>query len=390
MIKRAWKAFWRPSMKWGLGVLLIGGIFVGVLGWNGLHYAMEKTSGLEFCVSCHSMRDNVYPEYVQSIHFKNPAGVQAECADCHERKTGLAAYVDKFNAWRDIWGEIRGTIDTPEKFEQNRLRLAKQVWKHMEETDSATCRSCHDFAHMDFDKQKPEAAKQMQTAMQNGDTCISCHKGIAHKLPDMAAGYKALFNDLVAASSDFSPKTGDVVYPLETTEFFLEEPKDGKGKAAGKVLSATPLKVVDKDGDWLKVEAEGWQQEGAERMLYANQGKRIFAVALTPAAANEVKKGETKPDADTGQNWTDVIATGWVKNEKMTADADKLWDYGSEMYSASCGSCHALPDTKHYLANQWIGTLNAMKRFAPLDDEQFRFLQKYVQLHAKDMEGGHE
>ncbi|MEF2074523.1 NapC/NirT family cytochrome c, partial [Consotaella aegiceratis] len=60
MIKRAWRAFWRPSVKWGLGVLLIVGVFVGVLGWGGVHYAIEKTSGLEFCVSCHSMADNVY------------------------------------------------------------------------------------------------------------------------------------------------------------------------------------------------------------------------------------------------------------------------------------------------------------------------------------------
>jgi trimethylamine-N-oxide reductase cytochrome c-type subunit TorC len=41
------------------------------------------------------------------------------------------------------------------------------------------------------------------------------------------------------------------------------------------------------------------------------------------------------------------------------------------------------------LANQWIGTLNAMKRFITLDDEQYRFLLKYLQLHGSDMGGTH-
>ena len=57
------------------------------------------------------------------------------------------------------------------------------------------------------------------------------------------------------------------------------------------------------------------------------------------------------------------------------------------MYNASCGLCHSLPPTGNYLANQWIGNLNAMKRNISLDDEQYRFLQKYVQLNAQDTGG---
>ena len=36
------------------------------------------------------------------------------------------------------------------------------------------------------------------------------------------------------------------------------------------------------DGKWLNVKFGGWQQEGAERVFYAAQGKRIFAAALSP------------------------------------------------------------------------------------------------------------
>ena len=54
------------------------------------------------------------------------------------------------------------------------------------------------------------------------------------------------------------------------------------------------------------------------------------------------------------------------------------------MYSSTCWSATPCSRPDHYLANQWIGNLNAMKRFISLDDEQYRFLQKYLQFHAQD------
>ncbi len=40
---------------------------------------------------------------------------------------------------------------------------------------------------MDFTEQKPRAAEAHSTALADGEsTCIDCHKGIAHELPDMS------------------------------------------------------------------------------------------------------------------------------------------------------------------------------------------------------------
>ncbi|NVP00994.1 NapC/NirT family cytochrome c, partial [Photobacterium damselae subsp. damselae] len=48
------------------------------------------------------------------------------------------------------------------------------------------CRNCHEFNYMDFSEQAPRSANQHSTALASGDkTCVDCHKGIAHKLPDM-------------------------------------------------------------------------------------------------------------------------------------------------------------------------------------------------------------
>lgn len=386
MISKLWSAFWRPSTKWGLGVLLVGGAIAGAVGWNGFHYALEKTTTMEFCVSCHTMQTNL-AEYKKTIHYQNTSGVRAGCPDCHVPKSGWPLYKAKLLAAKDLWGEIAGTIDTPEKYAANRLRMAETVWANMKATDSRECRSCHSFDAMDFAHQKPNASKEMQKAMAGGDTCISCHKGIAHKLPDMSAGYKKLLADLEAEATKLKPKAGDTLYPLVTVNFYLDKPAGDGGTASGRILAATPLSVLASDGKWLQVTVAGWQQEGAERVIYEAQGKRIFNAALTPGAVSAVTAGQSVMDPDTGQNWTAVKLTAWVENAHMATDLESIWKYSGQVYGASCGMCHKLSDTKHFLANQWIGALNAMKDRASLDDEQFRLVQKYVQMHAKDMGG---
>ena len=52
-------------------------------------------------------------------------------------------------------------------------------------------RERHDFAYMDVTRQSVRAQNMHSTALANGEkTCIDCHKGIAHKLPDMGViGY---------------------------------------------------------------------------------------------------------------------------------------------------------------------------------------------------------
>ncbi|WP_444453945.1 pentaheme c-type cytochrome TorC [Rhodobacter capsulatus] len=386
MIRKIWGVMRRPSTRWGLGTLVLGGAVVGALGWNGFHYAVEQTTTTKFCLSCHTMQGN-FEEYKTTVHYSNPMGVRAECADCHVPKSGWRLYRAKVLAAKDLWGEITGKVDTPEKFEAHRLEMAETVWADMKANDSVGCRSCHSFEAMDFAHQtKPDAAKQMQQAMKDGGTCIDCHKGIAHKLPDMSSGYKKLFEDLEAQAADLAPKAGDTVYPLKTIELYLEEPKDGV-KAAGKVIAATPMVVQAVSGKALQVKLDGWQQEGAERMLYAAQGQRIFNVALAPTAVSAVTAGKTMTDPDTDQVWTEGSLTVWVKNGDLTDSLDKVWSYAGSMFSAACGTCHVLPHTSHFLANQWIGTLNAMKTKAPLNEEQFRLVQKYVQMHAKDMGG---
>ena len=180
---RCWAALRRPSAKYSLLSLLVVGFVSGVIFWGGFNTALEATNSLEFCISCHEMRDTVYQEYKQTIHYSNRTGVRAVCSDCHVPKDWVHKMARKIQASGEIYGKLMGTIDTPEKFEAKRLELAEHEWARMKKSDSRECRNCHSFDGMAKDAQTPTAWRRHQGAQKKGETCIDCHKGIAHKEP---------------------------------------------------------------------------------------------------------------------------------------------------------------------------------------------------------------
>lgn len=179
------KSFFSRKVLFGatIGAALLF-MVIGVVFWGGFNTAMEATNTLEFCISCHEMENNVYQEYTHTVHFSNRSGVRATCSDCHVPDPWVHKVVRKIKASKELWHKALGTIDTPEKFDQHRLRLATNVWNAMKETDSRECRNCHDWDSMDPATQKQRSVKQHVFAMEQGQTCIDCHKGIAHTKPE--------------------------------------------------------------------------------------------------------------------------------------------------------------------------------------------------------------
>jgi cytochrome c-type protein NapC len=166
--------------------LLVVGVIGGILFWGGFNTAMEATNTETFCISCHEMEVNVYREYRNTNHYNNRTGVRATCPDCHVPKDWVHKFVRKVKATNELYHKAVGSIDTPEKFDAKRLQLAQNVWRSMKATDSRECRNCHDNISMDFTKQGRRAVEQHQRGIDEGLTCIDCHKGIAHSLPDMS------------------------------------------------------------------------------------------------------------------------------------------------------------------------------------------------------------
>ncbi len=181
---RLWRFVWSPSQKYSLGALIVAGGLAGIIFWGGFNTFMEYTNTLGFCISCHEMEENVYLEYKKTIHYTNRTGVRTVCSDCHVPKEWIPKLVRKIQASNELFHHLIGSIDTPEKFEAARLEMAERVWASMEATGSRECRNCHSFEAMDLEEQRRRPRTKHPEAMEEGKTCIDCHKGIAHSLPE--------------------------------------------------------------------------------------------------------------------------------------------------------------------------------------------------------------
>lgn len=197
ILKRSLIILGRPSVHYSLGFLSIGGFIMGILFWGGFNTALEVTNTEKFCVGCHEMRENTFAELKPTIHYTNRSGVRATCPDCHVPHEWTAKIARKIQASKEVWGKIFGTISTREKFLNHRLALAQHEWARLKANDSLECRNCHSTESMDITRQSKRAADQHQRMLFTGEkTCIDCHKGIAHELPDMST---------VSQNSDFNP-----------------------------------------------------------------------------------------------------------------------------------------------------------------------------------------
>jgi cytochrome c-type protein NapC len=186
-IKRLWRTLRSPSRYFSLGSLVIAGFVAGIVFWGGFNTGLEVTNTETFCVSCHEMHDNVYQELKTTIHFTNRSGVRATCPDCHVPHEWTHKIARKMQASKEVWGHLFGTIDTREKFLEERLVLAQHEWARLKANDSLECRNCHSADSMDFTRQNQRAVQAHERFLVTGEkTCIDCHKGIAHRLPDMS------------------------------------------------------------------------------------------------------------------------------------------------------------------------------------------------------------
>jgi mono/diheme cytochrome c family protein len=191
-------------------------------------------------------------------------------------------------------------------------------------------------------------------------------------------------NALATSAADL-PATSGTVYVVTTQPFSLvHAASSGASLEDGKVLASAKLSVVARDGAMLQVRIEGWQQEGSDSAIYAMKGQRILEAVLSPAAVSKVVRGASSADATTSLNWYPASLTVWVQPTGLTTNLAQLWTYSHDLYGAACASCHSLQPATNFLANQWIGTLGAMKRYTSLDDDQYRLLLAYLQYHAKD------
>ncbi len=319
------KPIWRRYFLWGMPVAGIAAAFAaGIIFWGGFNTAMEATNTKEFCVSCHEMRDFVYEEYTGTIHDVNRSGVGAVCSDCHVPKDWTHKIIRKIKASKELYGKVVGTINTREKFEAKRVHLAMNEWERMKSTDSRECRNCHDFESMMPEFQKPRARQQHLNAMTVGQTCIDCHKGIAHSDARDRADEEYL-EKLEAPNPDFIREIpAEYLASLERIE--AKEAADAEAEKAARVAQQEAVQAQIAAAVDAAVAEERAKASGEEAAAPAGGGSGV-GTNIDWAAV---------PGADMKLFYPGQASFEWVQNGRSHGGARPLTKGGDK-----CTTCHA-------------------------------------------------
>lgn len=149
----------------------------------------------------------------------------------------------------------------------------------------------------------------------------------------------------------------------------------------GRILPTSKVEILEKVGDKIKVQIEGFVKKGRENAIYFVPKKRILVAALKKGGGYKLKT--VSQDGD----FEKVSFTAYTTNDNLTKDLPALYKKANRLFSENCGLCHALHPTTEFTANQWPSMIKAMKSRTPLTKDQVFLVTQYLQKHSKDMKG---
>lgn len=116
--------------------------------------------------------DRVYAAYQHGLHGKTNVGFEVGCVDCHlkyesEKSISQAQVVGllwhkAMSGSSSLWGEIRGTMSTPEKQKAMQNELSEKYLKWARSTGFQNCRGCHDLNNFKVNPAKPMVSSDAQ------------------------------------------------------------------------------------------------------------------------------------------------------------------------------------------------------------------------------------
>lgn len=384
-LRKLWATMRSPASKISLGTLTLGGFIAGVIFWGGFNTALEITNTEEFCISCHTMRDNVYPELQKTVHWSNRSGVRATCPDCHVPHDWTSKIARKMQASKEVFAQLFGVIDTREKFLDKRLQLAQNEWARFSANGSKECKACHKYESMQLENLKPAARLQMTQAAERDQSCIDCHKGIAHELPAEMNSTGGMLGKLLSMSHSTRYVKEKPIYTVNFVNVFTDKDLLKEG---GVLEPATSVNLLDQTDDEVKVSLTGWRKmKGFGRVIYEDFGLNIPSAALSKLVAQsdtDIRTFETKEDALTGLTWQRIEVDFWAKKANFIDDIQPIWTEAKQAYDTNCSLCHTQPDEAHFDANTWPGMFDGMMGFVNFDQVSQTLVLKYLQKHSSN------
>lgn len=147
--------------------------------WAGTEYLIKKSSGAEFCTTCHTM-ERMGSTFASSTHGgNNRLGFRAKCADCHLPHDNAANYLfTKIKTgMRDMWAQLTYDPERPTDWREKRKQRHHYVF------DSG-CMKCHSDKASGKDPAHPAyfAGGASPFAGQDKFRCVDCHFYVGHSL----------------------------------------------------------------------------------------------------------------------------------------------------------------------------------------------------------------
>jgi nitrate/TMAO reductase-like tetraheme cytochrome c subunit len=137
---------------------------------------MSKPSGiLTGCAECHAQP---YAEFKKSAHsMTSKTDRRPGCVNCHKDTHSVLTWYMFMYRQPVAWKKVQLSLHDRGLWEKEvRPDLAAKARAEFVQSDSATCRGCHNNAA----KTWRENIRVHQTALKTGKTCIKCHFNLVH------------------------------------------------------------------------------------------------------------------------------------------------------------------------------------------------------------------
>lgn len=238
---------------------------------------------------------------------------------------------------------------------------------------------------MDFSKMRVTSQMVMRRAAERDTSCVDCHKGIAHQLPEMKGMRNPAFDTLITEARSENVRPGATYFSVAPQDIYADEALSDR---IGSLEIATGVQIVEVKDDALLVELALWRKnKGFGRVWYGHFGLNISAAILEKDRARDEQRitvHESKIDDLTGLEWQKVSARVWVKAGGLLDSREAIWNVARTSYQSSCSVCHRQPVESGHDANQWPGLFAGMVGFTNMDDETASLVLKYLQLNSSD------
>jgi cytochrome c nitrite reductase small subunit len=201
------------SLKISGKLVLITGIFAGLLLFFAGKKATDYTSTDEFCQKCH-VHPHAEASWKLSSHYNNKRGIYVHCVDCHLPPKGFPYLMEKIKTGsRDVYGKI---FKDPSKINwaaKGQLEHAKKI------VYKESCIHCHQNLFPIGLTEKGDKAHLYYEQHADDLHCINCHLNVGHYDPNAKHEQSTDFAKAQIESSTIFPAPAIVTKFENFTEF---------------------------------------------------------------------------------------------------------------------------------------------------------------------------